>query len=114
MNRWFNYAVRSYFQQIPYHFSITSRTNEEFNFKDAPRMFSESLNDLPSLELNKHNSIVVFQNGDLLHAFKSRNFLQLRNQGLFKSSAYSLTFYGSDSTQVPIKDELFSSKLGNL
>lgn len=73
-------------------------------------MFIESLNDLPSLDRTEHNSVVVFQNGELLHAFKARNFLQLRQQGLFKNSAYSLTFYGSDSTQVPIKNDLFSSK----
>jgi hypothetical protein len=71
-------------------------------------MFSESLDNLPSLELTKHNSIVVFENGSLLHVFKTRNFMQLRQQGLFREKAFSLTFYGSDTTQVPIKSGLFT------
>lgn len=86
------------------------RWSDEFYFQNTPRMFSESLNNLPSLEHAKHNSVVVFQNGSIFHIFKAKNFLQLRSEGLFREKAYSLTFYGSDTTQVPIKKDLFTGK----
>lgn len=91
-----------------FYFSVSARPFERLEFVGVNRMHNKSLDSNPHPTLDTHKSVVVFQNGALLHVFKESNFFTLKRQGLFRPGANSLTFDGSDTTKIPTKFDLFT------